>query len=404
MAANFSCVDKPKSTKLAFVELVNGSLTSSFGILLENDDNESGKTDLEKIAAALQQKSKFLKVTISENASIKDHSHIRCVIVTPDSDKFNWNGCKTIFPDSQESGASSVRNSTAIFEDIMKAKHSMMMKVKTLTNTEYLAIYRILADSIEERTIHPHPDSIRYVVDRVLTKFPHLILDKNDSLATNRSKNDEKFSRKGGRVSTKKLHTDDHGPLSVKKLLLEKGPQRGNDCPAVDMVSYAENVAKLIEVCRNFGNQATSIEFELIKGTGICQKFMANWIEYVPLIIKLASKVKNSQDAISKVFDMYNAADINKTFDVNACIALELLPHLLPVRNKKGTVATNYLYYVQEETASLEATLRSTTNRPSFILHLGNTFHVIVDNEVFLSSSNNVSEALLNMFCCYYVF
>lgn len=41
---------------------------------------------------------------------------------------------------------------------------------------------------------------------------------------------------------------------------------------------------------------------------------MANWIEYVPLIIKLASKVKNSQDAISKVFDMYNAADINKTF------------------------------------------------------------------------------------------
>ncbi|XP_045026396.1 uncharacterized protein LOC123470312 isoform X2 [Daphnia magna] len=138
------------------------------------------------------------------------------------------------------------------------------------------------------------------------------------------------------------------------------------------MVSYAENVAKLIEVCRNFGNQASikclweatfegrrqdilsnkfanvahllqtacpvrnqveylHREFELIKGAETCQKFMANWIEYVPLIIKLASKVKNSQDAISKVFDMYNAADINKTFDINACIALELLPHLLHV-------------------------------------------------------------------------
>lgn len=147
MAANFSCVDKPKSTKLVFVELVNGSLTSSFDILLENDDNASGKTDLENIAAALQQKSKFLKVvfnwsenfcfqtfsdyrpntlvTISENASIKDHSYIRCVIVTPDSDKFKWNGCKTIFPDSEESASSSVRNSTAIFEDVRRPHFSI---------------------------------------------------------------------------------------------------------------------------------------------------------------------------------------------------------------------------------------------------------------------------------------
>lgn len=114
---------------------------------MENDDNESGKTDLEKIAAALQQKSKFLKgvfnssenflfqtfseyrpntlATISENASIKDQSHIRCVIVTPDSDKFKWNGCKTIFPDSQESAASSVRNSTAIFEDVRRPHFSI---------------------------------------------------------------------------------------------------------------------------------------------------------------------------------------------------------------------------------------------------------------------------------------
>ncbi len=56
---------------------------------------------------------------------------------------------------------------------------------QSLTSKDYLAIYRILANSIEEHTLHPHPDSIRFVVDRMLSKYSNLILDKKDSIATN---------------------------------------------------------------------------------------------------------------------------------------------------------------------------------------------------------------------------
>jgi hypothetical protein len=61
-----------------------------------------------------------------------------------------------------------------------------MKNAKTLlSKNEYKAVYRTLADSIEIQTLHPHPDSIRFVVDTTLVRFPNLIIDKKTKTATN---------------------------------------------------------------------------------------------------------------------------------------------------------------------------------------------------------------------------
>nr|CAH0103796.1 unnamed protein product [Daphnia galeata] len=84
-----------------------------------------------------------------------------------------------------------------------------------------------------------------------------------------------------------------------------------------------------------------------------------------------------------------------------ACAALEILPLLAFVRNKKSVVAYQFLYYPKDGLVSQQDVLRETINRPTFILHNGDPFHVVVDNEVLLTSSIS-SEALLNVFGCYY--
>jgi hypothetical protein len=61
-----------------------------------------------------------------------------------------------------------------------KMKHAKTL----LSENEYKAVYRTLADSIEIQTLHPHPDSIRFVVDTTLARFPNLIIDKKDQTAT----------------------------------------------------------------------------------------------------------------------------------------------------------------------------------------------------------------------------
>ena len=64
-----------------------------------------------------------------------------------------------------------------------------MLKVKeepylVFSSTQYNSICRVLASKIEEITIHPHPESVRFVVDKLLAKFPVLIIDKKKAPLT----------------------------------------------------------------------------------------------------------------------------------------------------------------------------------------------------------------------------
>jgi hypothetical protein len=56
-----------------------------------------------------------------------------------------------------------------------------------------------------------------------------------------------------------------------------------------------------------------------------------------------------------------------------------------------------------KDSVSLDAVLKETVNCPPFILQIEDSFHVIVDNQVSVTS-DSVSDALLNVFCSYYVF
>jgi len=56
---------------------------------------------------------------------------------------------------------------------------------ETYQAAEFSMITRTLANSIEEYTLHPHPDSLKFVVDSLLVKYPNLIMDKEDSIQTN---------------------------------------------------------------------------------------------------------------------------------------------------------------------------------------------------------------------------
>ncbi len=61
----------------------------------------------------------------------------------------------------------------------------MNSKQKNYQAAEFSMITRTLANSIEEYTLHPHPDSLKFVVDSLLVKYPNLIMDKEDSIQTN---------------------------------------------------------------------------------------------------------------------------------------------------------------------------------------------------------------------------
>ncbi|KAK4007461.1 hypothetical protein OUZ56_012618 [Daphnia magna] len=172
----------------------------------------------------------------------------------------------------------------------------------------------------------------------------------------------QQFSSKGGRV--KHRSSDNHGPAAKKSKGIEQDADE-DAIEAVDMASYAENALYLItfegrrrEILANkFGNNADILqracpvfnqsaylqhEFELIKGKGICNTFMNNWT------IMFLNTLE-----ISKIIRLYKKRDLQESFDVCACTALEVLPLLIPVRNKKGVVASQFLYYLQEESVSL---------------------------------------------------
>ena len=102
-------------------------------------------------------------------------------------------------------------------------------------------------------------------------------------------------------------------------------------------------------------------------GKGLYRKFINNWADRVTLILKVAGKNENSK--VKKVLNFYKKTDIRDSFgisncnwcknftfililmshtDTRSCAAIELLPLLLPVRNKKGVNPVDYLYYVKE--------------------------------------------------------
>ena len=56
-----------------------------------------------------------------------------------------------------------------------------------------------------------------------------------------------------------------------------------------------------------------------------------------------------------------------------------------------------------QDSASLSHIIHETKTRPPFILELADSFHIIADNRSVIKSYS-VSEALLHLFCIYYVF
>jgi hypothetical protein len=65
----------------------------------------------------------------------------------------------------------------------------MKSKAKqTYQAAEFSMITRTLANSIEQYTLHPHPDSLKFVVDNLLVKYQNLIMDKEYSIQTNVSR------------------------------------------------------------------------------------------------------------------------------------------------------------------------------------------------------------------------
>ena len=56
----------------------------------------------------------------------------------------------------------------------------MALQKKTpLASKDYSFICRILSRSIEEFTLHPHPDSVKFVVTKFLDKYPSAVINEN---------------------------------------------------------------------------------------------------------------------------------------------------------------------------------------------------------------------------------
>lgn len=51
-------------------------------------------------------------------------------------------------------------------------------------NNDYNSICRILANSIEEFTIHPDPNSIRFLVGQLIGKYPAIVIDEENKVTT----------------------------------------------------------------------------------------------------------------------------------------------------------------------------------------------------------------------------
>ncbi|KZR98141.1 Uncharacterized protein APZ42_006573 [Daphnia magna] len=135
-----------------------------------------------------------------------------------------------------------------------------MKNAKTLlSENEYKAVYRKLADSIEIQTLHPHPDSIRFVVDTTLARFQNHILDKKEQTATNaifysklkrimeykRRVAKQQFSSKGGRVKNVSSF-DNQGPTAKKTRREVENDAEHATVAVIDVASYSENIKKLI--------------------------------------------------------------------------------------------------------------------------------------------------------------
>lgn len=57
-------------------------------------------------------------------------------------------------------------------------------KKGTFVKEDCSAICRTLAISIEEFTIHPHPDSIRFVVEELIAKYPVIVIEEENKIST----------------------------------------------------------------------------------------------------------------------------------------------------------------------------------------------------------------------------
>ncbi|KZS19698.1 Uncharacterized protein APZ42_013785 [Daphnia magna] len=193
-----------------------------------------------------------------------------------------------------------------------------------LSENEYKAIYRTSADSIETQTLHPHPNSIRFVA----AKFPNLIIDKKDSALTNgifylklkrimeykRRVSHQQFSSKGGRV--KHRSSDNHGPAAKKSKGIEQDADE-DAIEAVDMASYAENVKTILHVCRNFGSSQSIKALYLITFEGRRREILANKFGNNADILQRACPVFNQSAYLQHEFELIKGKGICNTFTNN---------------------------------------------------------------------------------------
>jgi len=55
---------------------------------------------------------------------------------------------------------------------------------ETISSKEYSSISKTLTSASEPFTLHPHPDSIRFVVEKLLSKFPVLVIEQENETTT----------------------------------------------------------------------------------------------------------------------------------------------------------------------------------------------------------------------------
>ncbi|KAK4006398.1 hypothetical protein OUZ56_011552 [Daphnia magna] len=193
-----------------------------------------------------------------------------------------------------------------------------MKNAKTLlSENEYKAVYRTLADSIEIQTLHPHPDSIRFVVDTTLTRFQNLIIDKKDKTATNaifysklkrimeykRRVAKQQFSLKGGRVKNVSSF-DNQGPAAKKTRREVENDAEHATVAVIDVASYSENVKKLLQVCRTFGSPQSIKALYLLTNEGRRREIFANKFAKVAEILKTACPVLNQTTYLQDEFEL----------------------------------------------------------------------------------------------------
>ncbi|KZS20252.1 Uncharacterized protein APZ42_013116 [Daphnia magna] len=166
---------------------------------------------------------------------------------------------------------------------------------------EYSSISRTHASAIEPFTLHPNPDSIRYVVGKFLFKFSVLVihqdfettnmrimLEKFKRIFENKRRiNNQQFFLKAGRQKTnfadegpnaknRRNADDQRKTIDVEEKLYRMESTRKYDimkryCPALNQANYLR------------------IEFEMYVGKEV-RDFMAKRSEYLSLILKVAQE------------------------------------------------------------------------------------------------------------------